>query len=93
MELTSLSSHFGIANCSNKQCVSSELIHYGMELVNGGRTVVDLTSRLYAAVTFHEMYKLAAEDGLDPHLGRKRRAAAGRALAKRKRMSKEPSYS
>ena len=59
-----------------------------MELVNGRRTVLDLTTRLYAAVTFHEMYRLAAEDGLDPALGRKRRAAAGKALAKRNRMTK-----
>jgi hypothetical protein len=57
-----------------------------MELVNGKRTVRDLTSRLYAAVTFHEMYRLAAEDGLNPALGRKRRAAAGKALAKRNRL-------
>lgn len=59
-----------------------------MELVNGRRTVLDLTTRLYAAVTFHEMYRLAAEDGLNPALGRKRRAAAGRALAKRNRTTK-----
>jgi NAD(P) transhydrogenase len=59
-----------------------------MELVNGSRTVLDLKSRLFAAVTFHEMYRLAAEDGLDPALGRKRRAAAGRALAKRDRTMK-----
>jgi NAD(P) transhydrogenase len=59
-----------------------------MELVNGRRTVLDLKSRLFAAVTFHEMYRLAAEDGLDPALGRKRRAAAGRALAKRDRTMK-----
>lgn len=63
-----------------------ELIHYGMELVNGRKTVMDLRSRLYAAVTFHEMYRLAAEDGLDPAVGRKRRAAAGKALAKRNRL-------
>mmetsp|Transcript_17471 Transcript_17471/g.42908 ORF Transcript_17471/g.42908 Transcript_17471/m.42908 type:complete len:604 (+) Transcript_17471:103-1914(+) len=66
-----------------------ELIHYGMELVNGKRTLLDLTSRLFAAVTFHEMYRLAAEDGMDPKLGRKRRAAAGRALAKRNRKTQQ----
>jgi NAD(P) transhydrogenase len=59
-----------------------------MEIVNGRRTILDLKSRLFAAVTFHEMYRLAAEDGLDPALGRKRRAAAGRALAKRNRLIK-----
>ena len=57
-----------------------------MELVNGKRTIMDLKSRLYAAVTFHEMYRLAAEDALDPALGRKRRAAAGKALAERNRL-------
>ncbi|CAJ1935238.1 unnamed protein product [Cylindrotheca closterium] len=72
----------GVHICGDDAC---ELIHYGMELVNGKRTLIDLTSRLFAAVTFHEMYRLAAEDGLDPKLGRKRRAAAGRALAKRNR--------
>lgn len=65
----------------------SELVHYGMELVNGKRTILDLKSRLYAAVTFHEMYRLAAEDALDPNLGRKRRAAAGKALAERNRIN------
>ena len=44
-----------------------------------------MKSRLYAAVTFTEMYRLAAEDALDPSVGRKRRAAAGRAVAKRNR--------
>jgi NAD(P) transhydrogenase len=73
----------GVHICGDDAC---ELIHYGMEIVNGKRTVLDLTTRLYAAVTFHEMYRLAAEDGLDPALGRKRRAAAGKALAKRNRM-------
>ena len=32
------------------------------------------------------MYRLAAEDALDPALGRKRRAAAGKALAERNRL-------
>ena len=75
----------GVHICGDDAC---ELIHYGMELVNGRRTVLDLTTRLYAAVTFHEMYRLAAEDALDPALGRKRRAAAGKALAKRNRLIK-----
>lgn len=75
----------GVHICGDDAC---ELIHYGMELVNGRRTVLDLTNRLFAAVTFHEMYRLAAEDGLDPALGRKRRAAAGKALAQRDRLIK-----
>lgn len=60
-----------------------ELIHYGMELVKGRRTVVDLSQSMYSAVTFHEMYKIAAQAALDEKGARKRRAAAGRALAAR----------
>ena len=42
----------------------SEMIHYGMELVTAKRTLMDLANRLYVAVTFHELYRLAAENGL-----------------------------
>lgn len=62
-----------------------ELIHYGMELVKARRTIVDLTNSLYSAVTFHEMYKIAAQAALDQAGARKRRAAAGKALAARNR--------
>lgn len=37
----------GVHICGDDAC---ELIHYGMELVNGRRTVLDLTTRLFAAV-------------------------------------------
>lgn len=37
------------------------------------------------AVTFHEMYRIAAQAALDEAGARKRRAAAGRALAQRNR--------
>jgi NAD(P) transhydrogenase len=56
-----------------------------MELVKGRRTVVDLAGTIYSAVTFHEMYKIAAAAALDEVGARKRRAAAGKALAKRLR--------
>ena len=56
-----------------------------MELVRGRRTVTDLAGTLYSAVTFHEMYKIAAQAALDQAGARKRRAAAGAALAKRLR--------
>lgn len=62
-----------------------ELIHYGMELVKSRRTIIDLTTSLYSAVTFHEMYKIAAVNALDEAGARKRRAAAGAALAARNR--------
>jgi hypothetical protein len=62
-----------------------ELIHYGMELVKSKRTIEDLTNTLYSAVTFHEMYKIAAMNAMDEVGARKRRAAAGKALAARQR--------
>jgi len=62
-----------------------ELIHYGMELVRGKRTVMDVISNMYSAVTFHEMYRIAALAALDEAAARKRRAAAGKALAARNR--------
>ena len=62
-----------------------ELIHYGMELVKARRTIVDLNNSLYSAVTFHEMYKIAAQAALDGAGARSRRAAAGKALAARNR--------
>ncbi|CAB9500218.1 Soluble pyridine nucleotide transhydrogenase [Seminavis robusta] len=72
----------GVHICGDDAC---ELIHYGMELVKGRRTVIELSSTLYSAVTFHEMYKIAAQAALDEVGARKRRAAAGKALAKRLR--------
>jgi NAD(P) transhydrogenase len=56
-----------------------------MELVKSRRTIKDLTANLFTAVTFHEMYKIAAENALDEPGARKRRAAAGAALAARNR--------
>jgi NAD(P) transhydrogenase len=75
----------GVHICGDDAC---ELIHYGMELVKGRRTVVDLTNNLFSAVTYHEMYKIAAQAALDEPGARKRRAAAGAALAKRNRISR-----
>lgn len=60
-----------------------------MELVKSRRTVRELTSSLYSAVTFHEMYRIAAQAALDEAGARKRRAAAGAALAKRNRVNRE----
>lgn len=62
-----------------------ELIHYGMELVKAKRTITDINCNLYSAVTYHEMYKIAAQAGLDEKGARKRRAAVGRYLAQRNR--------
>ena len=72
----------GVHICGDDAC---ELIHYGMELVKARRTIQDLRNSLYSAVTFHEMYKIAAINALDEAGARKRRAAAGRMVAARQR--------
>ena len=72
----------GIHICGADSC---ELIHYGMELVKGRRTLQDLLTSLYSAVTFHELYKIAAQNCLDEEGARKRRALAGKAVASRLR--------
>lgn len=58
-----------------------EIIHYGMELVRSGRTLDDLLGATYSAVTFHELYGVAARAASDPAAARMRRRAAGAAWA------------
>jgi NAD(P) transhydrogenase len=70
----------GVHICGDDAC---ELIHYGMELIKSKRTIDDVLSNLYSAVTFHEMYRIAAMAAVDEAGARKRRAAAGRALTAR----------
>ncbi len=70
----------GVHICGDDAC---ELIHYGMELVKAERTINDVLGNLYSAVTFHEMYRIAAMAAVDEAGARKRRAAAGRALTAR----------
>mmetsp|Transcript_43346 Transcript_43346/g.107077 ORF Transcript_43346/g.107077 Transcript_43346/m.107077 type:complete len:549 (+) Transcript_43346:73-1719(+) len=41
-----------------------ELIHYGMEIVNSGRTVFDVRDTCFAAVTYHELFTVAADDAI-----------------------------
>lgn len=72
----------GVHICGDDAC---ELIHYGMELVRSKRTIQQIANSLFSAVTFHEMYRIAAQAGLDEAGARKRRAAAGKALAVRNR--------
>jgi len=76
----------GVHICGDDAC---ELIHYGMELVKARRTVGDVTNELYSAVTYHEMYRIAARAAIDVKGARKRRAAAGTALAARNRAAKK----
>lgn len=72
----------GVHICGDDAC---ELIHFGMELVKSRRTIDDVLNNLYSAVTFHEMYRIAAMAAVDEAGARKRRAAAGRALTARNR--------
>ncbi|KAL7450626.1 hypothetical protein ACHAWC_002514 [Mediolabrus comicus] len=72
----------GVHICGDDAC---ELIHYGMELVKAERTIDDILKNLYSAVTFHEMYRIAALAAVDGAGARKRRAEIGKALAKRNR--------
>ena len=60
-------------------------MHYGMQLIKSQQTVEDCRNSLYSAVTFHELYKLAADAAFDEAGARKRRAAAGKVLAQRNR--------
>ena len=75
----------GVHICGDDAC---ELIHYGMELVKAKRTIEDLNNSLYSAVTYHEMYRIAAQSALDEKGARKRRAAAGAALQTRNRLKR-----
>ena len=59
----------GVHICGDDAC---ELIHYGMELVKAKRTVNDLVDTLYSAVTYHEMYRIAAVAAIDQAGARKR---------------------
>lgn len=68
----------GVHICGDDAC---ELVHYGMELVRAKRTLSDVVKNLYSAVTFHELYRIAALAAMDEATARKRRAAVGAALA------------
>ena len=72
----------GVHICGDDAC---ELIHFGMELIKGQRTIMDLQTSLFSAVTFHELYHIAAQAALDEAGARKRRSAAGKAITKRNR--------
>lgn len=80
----------GVHICGDDAC---ELVHYGMEVIKGRRTIRELTSSMYSAVTFHEMYRIAAQAALDEAGARKRRAAAGRALAQRTKREMKDHFS
>lgn len=72
----------GVHICGEDAC---ELIHYGMELVRSRRTITEVSKIMYSAVTFHELYRIAAVAALDEATARKRRAAVGSPIAAAKK--------
>ncbi len=53
--------------------LASELIHYGMTLVEQGKTLDELTAVVFNYPSLHDLYKYAAYDGLGNLLGYKMR--------------------
>ena len=53
-----------------------------MELIRAERTIRDLLDSTYSAVTYHELYQIAARAAIDPIAARSRRKAAGAAWAR-----------
>jgi len=73
----------GVHICGDDAC---ELIHYGMELVKSQRTIQSVANEfMFSAVTYHEMYRIAALAAMDEIGSRQRRALAGAALSMRNR--------
>lgn len=49
--------------------LATELIHHGLSLIQGKRTLHDVIGMVYNFPTLHELYKYAAYDGLGAHRG------------------------
>lgn len=50
--------------------MATEIIHYGMALVQDGKTLDQLIATVFNYPTFHDMYKYAAYDGLGNRSGK-----------------------
>lgn len=53
--------------------IASELIHYGVTVVESGKTLEDVSSAVFNCPSLHELYKYAAYDGLSEERGKKLR--------------------
>lgn len=53
--------------------LASELIHYGVTVVEAGKTLEDVSSAVFNCPSLHELYKYAAYDGLAEERGKKLR--------------------
>lgn len=51
--------------------IATELIHYGVELVENKQTLYDVIGKVFNFPTLHELYKYAAYDGLSTFSGHK----------------------
>lgn len=51
--------------------LATEMVHYGVELINQKKTLLDLIGSIYNVPTLHELYKYAAYDGLSNLAGHK----------------------
>jgi NAD(P) transhydrogenase len=51
--------------------LASELIHYGVTVVESNRTLEDVSSAVFNCPSLHELYKYAAHDGLAEERGKK----------------------
>jgi NAD(P) transhydrogenase len=54
--------------------IATELIHYGLELVENKKTLYDVIGNVFNFPTLHELYKYAAYDGLSTFSGHKIKA-------------------
>ncbi|MBK8551027.1 MAG: hypothetical protein IPL53_08210 [Ignavibacteria bacterium] len=50
--------------------IATELIHYGMTLVQDRKTLDDVIATVFNYPTFHDLYKYAAYDGLGNRSGK-----------------------
>lgn len=54
--------------------LATELIHHGMTLIQGQKTLIDVIGKVYNFPTLHDLYKYAAYDGLGNISGHKIKA-------------------
>lgn len=56
--------------------LATELIHQGVDMIKGEKTLNDVIGKVYNFPTLHDLYKYAAYDGLSNLAGHKVKIAA-----------------
>ena len=51
--------------------LATEMIHQGVDLIKGKKTLMDVIGKVYNYPTLHDLYKYAAYDGLSNMAGHK----------------------